>query len=82
MPVQRTGVSDQNHKYPINSLNVVGTQIANNIVSFSNDGKMGVWDIKQFSKPVRMSEIKAHRPVKTTKSILSTKAYTSKAPSK
>ena len=75
MPVQRTGVSDQNHRYPINSLNVVGTQIANNIVSFSNDGKMGVWDIKQFSKPVRMSDLKPYRPSRTMQNPVATRTY-------
>jgi dynein intermediate chain len=55
MPVQRSGASGLGHKYPVYSLNVVGTQIANNIVSFSNDGTMCIWDIKQFSKPIKNS---------------------------
>jgi dynein intermediate chain len=55
MPVQRSGASGLGHKYPIYSLNVVGTQIANNIVSFSDDGIMCIWDIKQFSKPIKNS---------------------------
>jgi hypothetical protein len=42
-------------------LNIVGTQIANNIVSFSNDGMMCMWDIKQFSKPTRTNKISANR---------------------
>lgn len=67
MPVQRSGISSDGHKYPVNSLNVVGTQIANNVVSFSNDGTMGIWDIKQFSKPVKVSKFSAHRPTRNTK---------------
>lgn len=67
MPVQRSGISNDGHKYPVNSLKIVGTQIANNIVSFSNDGTMGVWDIKQLSKPVRMNKFQANRPVKNNK---------------
>lgn len=71
MPVQRSGISADAHKYPVCSLNVVGTQIANNIVSYSNDGMMCMWDIKQFSKPTRMNKLSANRsqraqPVKTS----------------
>jgi hypothetical protein len=61
MPVQRSGISADAHKYPVCSLNVVGTQIANNVVSFSNDGMMCMWDIKQFSKPTRMNRLTANR---------------------
>jgi len=60
-PVQRSGISADAHKYPVCSLNVVGTQIANNIVSYSNDGMMCMWDIKQFSKPTRMNKLTANR---------------------
>jgi dynein intermediate chain len=61
MPVQRSGISADAHKYPVCSLNIVGTQIANNIVSYSNDGMMCMWDIKQFSKPTRMNKLTANR---------------------
>ena len=65
MPVQRSGISADSHKYPVCSLNVVGTQIANNVVSFSNDGMMCIWDIKQFSKPTRMNKLSANRSQRT-----------------
>jgi dynein intermediate chain len=66
MPVQRSGASGLGHKYPVYSLNVVGTQIANNIVSFSNDGTMCIWDIKQFSKPIKNSvQLTAPRQTKS-----------------
>ena len=67
MPVQRSGISSDGHKYPVNSLNVVGTQIANNVISFSNDGTMGMWDVKQFSKPVKVSKFGALRPTRSNK---------------
>ena len=67
MPVQRSGISADAHKYPVNSLNVIGTPIANNIASFSNDGMMCLWDIKQFSKPIRTNRISAARPSKMIK---------------
>jgi hypothetical protein len=40
MPEQRSGISADAHKYPVNSLNIIGTQLANKIASFSNDGMM------------------------------------------
>ena len=68
MPVQRSGISADGHKYPVNSLNIVGTQIANNVISFSNDGTMCVWDVKQFSKPIKNStKFVAHRPARNLK---------------
>ncbi len=67
MPVQRSDVSADGHKYPVNSLNVVGTQIANNVVSFSNDGAMCLWDVKQFSRPINNSKLKAYRPARISK---------------
>ena len=70
MPIQRSGISADSHKYPVCGLNVIGTQIANNIVSFSNDGMMCMWDIKQFSKPTRTSRLTASRPVRQTSKIL------------
>lgn len=63
MPVQRSGISADSHKYPICGLSVIGTQIANNVVSFSNDGMMCIWDIKQFSKP-RTQKLTALRPIR------------------
>ena len=67
MPVQRSGISNDGHKYPVNSLRIVGTQIANNVVSFSNDGTMGIWDIKQLSRPVRINKFQANRSKKNSK---------------
>jgi len=61
MPVQRSGISADAHKYPVCGLSVIGTQIANNIVSFSNDGMLCMWDIKQFNKPTKMSKLSAVR---------------------
>ena len=72
MPVQRSGISADSHKYPVCGLNVIGTQIANNIVSFSNDGMMCMWDVKQFSKPTRTNKLQAPRPVRQTSKILPT----------
>ena len=64
MPMQRSGISADAHKYPVCGLSVIGTQIANNIVSFSNDGMLCTWDIKQLNKPTKMSRLSAVRPVR------------------
>ena len=74
MPVQRSGISADSHKYPVCGLSVIGTQIANNIVSFSNDGMMCMWDIKQFSKPTRTNRLAAYRPLRQTKPTVSSSA--------
>ncbi len=66
-PMQRSGISADAHKYPVNSLSVIGTQLANNIASFSNDGMMCLWDIRQFSKPIRTNKISAARPQRVIK---------------
>lgn len=68
MPVQRSSISSEGHRYPITSLNVVGTQIANNIVSFSTDGTMSLWDVRQLSRPVRNpSRLTVNKPPRSTK---------------
>ncbi len=81
MPVQRPQISADSHKFPVNSISIIGTQIANNVASFSNDGTMCLWDIKQFSKPIKMTKLSAYRPVKANKS-LNTASLTSKVASK
>lgn len=56
LPVQRTGLSSQGHKYPVYTMNIVGTHIANTVVSISNDGKLCIWDIRSFSNPIRQNK--------------------------
>lgn len=66
-PVQRSDVSADGHKYPVNSLNVTGTQIANNVISFSNDGTMCIWDVRNFGKPIKnSSKLIANRPARNS----------------
>lgn len=78
MPVQRSGISGEFHKYPVNSLNVVGTQIANSIYSCSNDGMMCQWDVKQFSKPVKSVKQTALRSMRQVKNNLGNKFIASR----
>lgn len=80
MPIQRTGISGEGHKYPVNAINVVGTQIANSIYSFSNDGTMCQWDIKQFSRPLKSTKQTALRSVRQTQKNLGNRLMNSRVP--
>jgi dynein intermediate chain len=66
LPVQRTGLSSNGHKYPVYSLNVVGTQIANNVVSISNDGKLCMWDIKSLGSPIKAAKLENKTEINVT----------------
>jgi dynein intermediate chain, cytosolic len=70
MPEKRSGISADSHKYPVCGLEVIGTQIANNIVSYSNDGMMCMWDCRQLSKPIRTNRLTALRTSKSAASVL------------
>ena len=48
-------------------MNITGTSMSNNIVSFSNDGMMCLWDIKQFSKPIKVNKLSAARSARQNK---------------
>jgi dynein intermediate chain len=56
-PVQRSMISES-HSHPVYSLNVIGSQHANNIVSASNDGKICVWSLNMFTSPHISVEVK------------------------
>ncbi|XP_046704019.1 cytoplasmic dynein 1 intermediate chain 1 isoform X2 [Silurus meridionalis] len=56
-PVQRTPLSAAAHTHPVSSINVVGTQNANNLVTVSTDGKMCFWSLDMLSKPQDSMEL-------------------------
>ena len=56
-PVSRTGATSNPHKYPICSIYVVGTKMAHNIISYSSDGMMCVWDGHMLSKPIKTTQL-------------------------
>ncbi|KAI5606430.1 cytoplasmic dynein 1 intermediate chain 1-like, partial [Silurus asotus] len=56
-PVQRTPLSAAAHTHPVSSINVVGTQNANNLVTVSTDGKMCSWSLDMLSKPQDSMEL-------------------------
>uniref|UniRef100_A0A8C6PYF1 Dynein cytoplasmic 1 intermediate chain 1 n=1 Tax=Nothobranchius furzeri TaxID=105023 RepID=A0A8C6PYF1_NOTFU len=56
-PVQRTPLSAAAHTHPVYSVNVVGTQNANNLITVSTDGRMCSWSLDMLSQPQETMEL-------------------------
>lgn len=68
LPVQKTpltGASSGGHTHPVYSLEIVGTQNANNIISCSTDGVLCGWSIDMLSQPQEYLELAAPGPSRT-----------------
>ena len=68
LPVQKTpltGASAGGHTHPIYSVEVVGTQNANNIISCSTDGVVCGWTVDMLSQPQEYLELTVPPPSKT-----------------
>ncbi|MCJ1286449.1 hypothetical protein MMC26_005794 [Xylographa opegraphella] len=68
MPVQKTpltGASAGGHAHPIYSIDIVGTQNANNIISCSTDGVVCGWTVDMLSQPQEYLELISPPPTKT-----------------
>ncbi|KAI1435058.1 cytoplasmic dynein-like protein 1 intermediate chain 2 [Xylaria sp. CBS 124048] len=50
-PVQKTPLTGSGHSHPVYSVDIVGTQNANNIISTSTDGAVCVWSVDMLSQP-------------------------------
>ncbi|KAK7757775.1 hypothetical protein SLS62_000153 [Diatrype stigma] len=50
-PVQKTPLTGHGHSHPVYSVDIVGTQNANNIVSVSTDGALCVWSVDMLAQP-------------------------------
>lgn len=50
-PVQKTPLTGSGHSHPVYSVDIVGTQNANNIISVSTDGAFCVWSVDMLSQP-------------------------------
>jgi len=59
-PVLKSFLTSDSHSYPIYSLEVVGTENANTIVSISNDGRLCTWHMEMFTSPQKSFELKYH----------------------
>ncbi|SPN97183.1 related to dynein intermediate chain 1, cytosolic [Cephalotrichum gorgonifer] len=63
-PVQKTPLTGYGHTHPIYSVDIVGTQNANNIISCSTDGVVCAWSMDVFAQPQELLELKAPAPAK------------------
>lgn len=57
-PVQKTPLTGYGHAHPIYSVDIVGTQNANNIISCSTDGVVCGWSMDVFAQPQEILELK------------------------
>jgi dynein intermediate chain len=64
-PVQKTPLTGSGHTHPVYSVEVVGTQNANNIISASTDGVVCGWTVDMLSQPQEFLELSSPPPAKT-----------------
>ncbi|KAF1969143.1 WD40 repeat-like protein [Bimuria novae-zelandiae CBS 107.79] len=64
-PVQKTPLTGSGHTHPVYSIDIVGTQNANNIISASTDGVVCGWTVDMFSQPQEFLELTSPPPAKT-----------------
>lgn len=57
-PVQKTPLTGYGHAHPIYSVDIVGTQNANNIISCSTDGVVCGWSMDVFAQPQELLELR------------------------
>lgn len=57
-PVRKTPLTGFGHAHPIYSVDIVGTQNANNIISCSTDGVVCGWSMDVFAQPQELLELK------------------------
>ena len=56
-PVQKTSLTGNGHTHPIYSIDIVGTQNANNIISCSTDGVVCGWSVDMLAQPQEYIEL-------------------------
>jgi dynein intermediate chain len=64
-PVLKTPLTGSGHTHPVYSLDIVGTQNANNIISCSTDGVVCGWTVDMLSQPQEFLELTSPLPAKT-----------------
>lgn len=64
-PVQKTPLTGSGHTHPVYSVDMVGTQNANNIISVSTDGAVCGWSVDMLSQPQESLTLLAPPPAKT-----------------
>jgi dynein intermediate chain, cytosolic len=56
-PVQKTPLTGHGHTHPVYSVDIVGTQNANNIISTSTDGVVCCWTVDMLAQPQEVLEL-------------------------
>ena len=64
-PIQKTPLTGSGHTHPIYSIDIVGTQNANNIISCSTDGVVCGWSIDMLTQPQEYLELQTPQPAKS-----------------
>ncbi|KAI9709249.1 MAG: hypothetical protein M1820_003369 [Bogoriella megaspora] len=64
-PVQKTPLTGSGHTHPIYSIDIVGTQNANNIISCSTDGVVCGWSVDMLAQPQEYLELQTPQPAKS-----------------
>ncbi|KFY24581.1 hypothetical protein V491_02096, partial [Pseudogymnoascus sp. VKM F-3775] len=64
-PVQKTPLTGSGHTHPVYSVDIVGTQNANNILSCSTDGVVCGWSVDMFTQPQELLTLTTPPPTKT-----------------
>ncbi|VDK31926.1 unnamed protein product [Dibothriocephalus latus] len=50
-PVQRSTLTSWAHTQPLNTVQVIGSKNAHNIITLSSDGSMCVWSVEMLGEP-------------------------------
>ena len=64
-PVRKTPLTGVGHTHPVYSVDIVGTQNANNIISVSTDGVVCGWAVDMLSQPQELLSLATPPPAKT-----------------
>ncbi|KAI9052794.1 hypothetical protein LZ554_003067 [Drepanopeziza brunnea f. sp. 'monogermtubi'] len=64
-PVQKTPLTGSGHTHPVYSIDIVGTQNANNIISCSTDGVVCGWTVDMLAQPQELLTLTTPPPAKT-----------------
>ncbi|KAI9746100.1 MAG: hypothetical protein M1818_000781 [Claussenomyces sp. TS43310] len=64
-PVQKTPLTGSGHTHPVYSVDIVGTQNANNIISCSTDGVVCGWTVDMLAQPQELLTLTTPAPAKT-----------------
>lgn len=64
-PVQKTPLTGAGHTHPVYSVDIIGTQNANNIISCSTDGVLCGWTVDMLAQPQELLTLTTPPPSKT-----------------